>query len=174
MSGADNWQAIKLSCCCIMYNSIRYKIYIFRLNPTHRSGSVLDGVSNSEMWTFTHNETHNTRPRLTVRKTTFKNMIWWNGLFLLLDTNLIGFRWYQVDELSAAVENELPCIIGDPDSGNELLDHFVECCPGHTQFIILASFGQPSLVHGQSTSHTGRRNDHLLTQWIYYNKPGMT
>lgn len=60
-----------------------------------------------------------------------------NCLLLLLITNIITFTGDQVDELSAAAQDQLPGVIGHPDVGQQLLDHLVHGRPRDGQFVII-------------------------------------
>ena len=60
-----------------------------------------------------------------------------DGLLLLLVADVITLTGYQVDELGAAIQYQLPGIIGHSDVGQQLLDHLVHGSPGDGQLIIL-------------------------------------
>ena len=60
-----------------------------------------------------------------------------DGLFLQLVTDVVALAGDEVDELGAAVEDELPRVVGDPDVGQQFLDHLVHGGPGDGELVIL-------------------------------------
>ena len=66
-----------------------------------------------------------------------QHMLSTDGLLLLLVADVVTLAGDQVNELSAAVQNQLASIIGHSDVGQQLLDHLVHGSAGYGQLIIL-------------------------------------
>ena len=62
-----------------------------------------------------------------------------DGLLLLLIADVVTFAGDEMDELSAATEDQLPGVIGHPDVGQQLLDHLVHGGPGDRQLVVIIS-----------------------------------
>ena len=66
-----------------------------------------------------------------------------DGLLLLLIADVVALAGDEVDELSAAVEDQLPGVIGHPDVGQQLLDHLVHGGPGDGELVIIVTVPVP-------------------------------
>ena len=56
---------------------------------------------------------------------TLYDVLWGNRLLFRLVANLIGFRRYKVNEFSAAVHDQLSCVVDHPDIRESLFDHLI-------------------------------------------------
>ena len=93
-------------------------------------------------------------------------MVGGDGFLLLFVTNVIGLRGDEVDELGAAVEHQLPGVVGHTDVGNDFFDHFVQRCSRNTQLII--RFLLPVRHHDQNTSTSWLDSSLLVSLGLWF------
>lgn len=69
---------------------------------------------------------------------TVDHVLWRDGLFVGLVADFIGLRGDEVDELRAAVDHQLPGVVGHSDVGKRLFDHLVDGCSGDRQVVVVS------------------------------------
>ncbi len=78
---------------------------------------------------------------------TIDDMLRRDGLLVGLVAYFIGFRRYEVDELRAAVNHQLPGVVRHSYVGESFFNHLVDGCSGDGEVVVVS----------RGRSHRGRR-----------------